>query len=780
MAGFAPPVDPRRFIVEAFVTYLRDPKLSTLFWLLSFFLFLLASPGTAQEKSKTGRATQQKPAQKERGQATESQIDPVDQHYRSAETFQLAGDLNSAEAEYRQVISLALQRMAAVRVLEQDTRQVMAFLRSALQTDPSDSSAQMALASVYFDSGDLANAKAILQAVLARDEHLPGAKNLLGKIYFMEGDYAGAADQLKGAWAEAPDIDVAYSLALAYLKLNQVSNAANLFDEMLASLGSSADVHVLIGRAYLDGGQYDLAISEFRKALSLNPAVTRAHVYLGRAYLLQPGDTHLTEAGKEFEAEIARNPKDYSSHFYLGITRFQQHEAGPAEFEFKKAISVEPNSPDAYFYLGRAQSEAGENDASLVQLEKAIQLYGASAKASQPAHELYAAILKKVGKDEQADHELEVAHSLASSSNHRDLIAPQGDPPNSEVRAMFVSPRLKPGRSKISSEQLSSLKEALGNAYHNLGVILARRGEYANAASFFAQAAEWTPKIKALDKNWGTASFRAQQYQNAIAPLERHTAADPQDMNARQMLALSYFMTEDFPKAAKTFRPLLASLPDNPSLLYAAGMSLGKSGDSREASEVFNRMLQKNPDAAEVHLFLAQAYADLKQDQEALDEFARALELNPKLPEVNYGAGLVHLRQGDRDSAEKEFRAELAVNPGNASAEYRLGSILLGEQKQAEAIGMLTDVVRQEPNDADAHYTLGKALLESGDLKPAIARLETAVHLDPSQPNPYYQLSLAYRRDGRAQEAEDSLRQYQQLKEKKIPHRSENDSGKSQ
>jgi len=171
------------------------------------------------------------------------------------------------------------------------------------------------------------------------------------------------------------------------------------------------------------------------------------------------------------------------------------------------------------------------------------------------------------------------------------------------------------------------LRDVLGNAYHNLGVILARGGQYADAANFFADAAKWSPNIQALDRNWGTANFRAQQYKGAIAPLERHTIADPQDLNARQMLALSYFMTDEFTKAGKTFRPILTSLPDNPSLMYAAGVSLSKSGDSKGASEIFNTMLQKNPDAPEVHLFLAQAYADLKQNQEALGEFSRALQL---------------------------------------------------------------------------------------------------------------------------------------------------------
>jgi len=92
---------------------------------------------------------------------------------------------------------------------------------------------------------------------------------------------------------------------------------------------------------------------------------------------------------------------------------------------------------------------------------------------------------------------------------------------------------------------------------------------------------------------------------------------------------------------------------------------------------------------------------------------------------------------------------------------------LMAQRKPAEAIELLADVVKKKPNDAEAHYELGKALLENGDLKPAIARLENAVSLQPEEPFAYYQLSLAYRRDGRNDDAESTLRKYERLKRKR-------------
>lgn len=651
--------------------------------------------------------------------------DPVEQHYQAAETFQLTGDFRSAETEYRHTISLALQRLAATRILAHDSKHAISMLQAATSADPADLDAQMSLAATYFESGDLANAKSLLTEILSKNERRPGAKSLLGKIFFLEEHYAQAAEQLQASLADDSNLDTAYSLGLTYLRLGKVSEASNVFDEMLTALGSSADLHILIGRAYQDGNRPELAADEFRKALQLDPKTVRAHAYLGSILLRQPNDAGLAEALGEFQAELAHNPTDYSSHLNLGIIYSKRSEFGLAAQELSKAVAIRPDSAEAHQALAEAFAKLGEQDRSLKEARIAQQLAEQEAKRS-------------------------AGTSTSGTGESRAMLTPLADPKNTV---------------KIPPRYIDGLKEALGNAYHNLGVILAQRSEYADASVLFSEAGKWAPQIKSLDRNWGTAAFRAQQYRAAIEPLQRYVTARPEDSSAKEMLALSYFMIEDFEKASANFRPILSAIENNPSLTYAAGVSLAKTGDAKGAGELFQKMLASNPNAAEVHLFLGQAYADQKQDEDAGKEFARAIELNSKLPEAHYGAGMVELRKGDLDRADRYFRDELALNPGDVSAEYRLGYVLLAQRRTPEAIDLLSAVVQKKPEDADAQYELGKAMLEHGDLKAAITSLENARRLKPLEPYAYYQLSLAYRRDGRSAEADASLKEYERLKQ---------------
>src|SRR5213080_3403443 len=111
-----PRVSPNAFTSKSFFPFLA-----------SCCALLLTLTGTAQEKPgpKPTAPAKQRQRQSVPSGNTGAVKDPVAGHYRAAETFQLAGDLNAAEIEYRHCISLALQRVAGIQVLAQAERQAL-------------------------------------------------------------------------------------------------------------------------------------------------------------------------------------------------------------------------------------------------------------------------------------------------------------------------------------------------------------------------------------------------------------------------------------------------------------------------------------------------------------------------------------------------------------------------------------------------------------------------------------------------------------------------------
>jgi tetratricopeptide (TPR) repeat protein len=677
--------------------------------------------------------------------------DTAQQHFDSAQTYQLAGDFDSAAKEYRRAIAVGLDHLGNLRTARQDYPGAEQLLQKAMAADPDDPDPAVDLAITELYSGDMPKAETDAKAVLQKHPDHFRARALLGKIDFLEGNYEAAADELHAALGLATDFDVAYSLALADLELKKTSLATVLFDEMKNSLPEGAQLHVLIGRAFLATGYQQLATREFERATALNPKYPQVHFYLGLASL--------------WSAQ-ARDVSPGESQLLLA----------KAETSLQEAITLQPEDSRAFFYLGQCY-------ASRQQWTKAVDAYRSVIKLTPAAQQMDAAMagayeglaeaLRKLGKNEEAAAESAKAQRIraplqkdGASAAGSETGKANGDSNQQELRSMM----LRPGNSEVRDAKAEaaykkSVSVLLGQSYHNLGVIDARVSHYTQAAEEFSQAAKWDASIPSLDRNWGVAAFRAEKYDEAAGPLERQLRLTPNDLSIRQMLGVCYYMGDKFAESAETFRPVVDQLPDNAGLLYAAGVSLVRSGDARNGARVFSRMLQKGQNVPGIHLMLGQAYAQQKNYPEAMGEFARALQLDAHTAEAHYGSGMVALEQGKLDTSADEFQQELSVNPGYIPAEYQLGYVRLEMHQADAAIPLLKDVVSRQPTHSDAHYELGKAWLEQGKVKDAIQDLETSIHLHPTD-YAFYQLSIAYRREGRANDAEQAMLMYQKLRPK--------------
>jgi tetratricopeptide (TPR) repeat protein len=708
--------------------------------------------------------------------------DPLNQHYSAAQTFQLGGDFERAEAEYDQVLALALQRMANLLIAEKnDSGKAIQLLEDAVAADPAYEDARIDLAMVYFRAGHLDKAGAAAAEVVKGDPRSVRALQLLGNVEFAQGNFAAAAEHLHTALGLQGDFDTAYSLALAYLSQQKLAETKLLFDELLNDMGSTPELHVLLGRAYRETGYLDEAIREFKKAIELDPHYPRVHYYLALAYLGQGEKERFPTARPLFERELEINPKEFFSTFFLGVIHLEDRDFPAAEEYLKKAVQLQPENPDPLLYLGQVYFETNRPELAISALRKSIDLTTDPSRNHyqvSKAHTMIGQIKIKMGKQEEAETELKRSQELREQAfqsdkesqdahetgQHELLPGLQGG----QEKPVFLQnrPPLDAAGEKKAQELRATLAEILANTYNNLGVIQARSERYAPAADYFRNASQWKPDLPGLDRNWGLASFRAQRFEEAIGPLASQVAHQPDDAKARNALGVSYFMTDKFAKTVEVFQPVLADLPDDPGVLYALGVSLVRTGDAAAASGVFRRMLEKNPNVAEVHVLLGQADADQNQYTPAVGEFSRALELDSKIEGAHFGWGLILLREGKIDDSVREFRAELEAHPGDAKAKYHLAYGLLMKQQKDQAFTLLSEVVRDKPDYADAQYQLGKILLERGDVKAAIERLEIAVHLDPTKDYNYFQLSAAYRRDGRLADAQHALQDYQKLKEK--------------
>ncbi len=705
-----------------------------------------------------------------------SATDPISDHFRAAESFQLASDYAQAEREYKLVLALALHRAGREQLALGSYLHAVESLESALAIQPDSLPIISDLAIAELWRGNLEHAEALAKTLDSSEAATPQTHALLGRIALARNDVKTAIQELQRAHEKQPDFDTAYNLALAHLQAKNLPPAQALFDELVATAVNKADARVFFGHAYLETNYVRQAMAEFQMAIKLDPTSSKAYSQLGLAYLREGGADRFPEARQAFAKALRLSPSEYSANFYLGVIRLQSRDLLGAQRALNIAARSMPTSPDPYLYLGQINLETRQFPLAVSALKKSIALT-ADAKRNQyqvaRAHYLLAQAYAQMNRSAEAATERQRASEIraleawggdASSmvDDKMPWLRQEGQASASaEAAGRLLKPQIEGSPSALRDPALLSI---IGNSYHNLGVIYAQRADYETGCQNFTAAAKWDRKISALERNWALACFRAKKFDVAVVPLQGLLSKSRSDAGVREMLGTSYYMTDQHAKAAQVFRPLAASPPDNPGVLYAMGVAFVRSGDPAAGASVFRRMLERHPNVPEVHLLLGEAYAKQDDEDNALKEFRTSLELNPQTQGVHSQIGQIFIRQRKMQEAAGEFRQELDTNPTDVSAKYELAYALLEDSKIDEAIGFLNEVIQATPDRADAYYQLGRAMLAKGDAASAVDQLQTAVRLDPQQDYGYYQLGMAYRKLGRTKDAEEALKKFQTLK----------------
>ena len=752
------------------------------------FLFLCAAPSLATPADDPGKA--------------------LKKQFDSAKASLAANDIATADLAYRKTIALGLRQLGNLAMSRGQYQQATEYLDEAVKQSPDDSGLQVEAAIAWFRRNDVAKAKSQINAVLAREPDNARAHNVLGRIYLFEGNPTASITELNAAASHEADFETVYFLGIAYLKAKKLAEAADVFAKLQASAGDSAALHVLFGRAYIVTHFPEPAVAELRKAVELDPKYPRAHSLLGYAYLDHLNEQGYPVARTMFQQELKIQPDDYLTLVLLGLTDVSLRDYAAAESVLLHAARVRPDGAAPYLYLGEAYTSTQRTKEAVTALEKYVSLVHNPEEFHRDLGRGYFLLgqgLLRLGRRDEAkkalarsqqlreaefkydqqhmffdqEHQIDAKENSDQGESHSSeriaglLESGAADEQSTQTMAQggvssdHLEPEPvalpKPQESPAARQYRTFASEVLASSYNDLGVMRAKDAKFPEAAEFFKQAAVWNPSLTGLDRNWGFASFKAEQYSEAVPPLERSLAAHPDDAFVRQLLGLSYFIEEKYPRTVEVLKPFDKNPPDDPGLLFAWGTALVRTRQSEAAANIFRRLLLQNSSNPSVHFLLGQAYAQQEDYSNALTEMKAALQLDARLPEVHYYAGLVYLHQSQFAPAADEFRAELQLRPDEPITNYHLGYSLLGLGQLPEAVEILQKVIHEKPDYEPAQFELGRALLQQGDAARAVQPLEIATRLTPDHDAAFFQLSQAYRKAGRPTEAGQALAKYQQL-----------------
>jgi len=259
------------------------------------------------------------------------------------------------------------------------------------------------------------------------------------------------------------------------------------------------------------------------------------------------------------------------------------------------------------------------------------------------------------------------------------------------------------------------------------------------------------------------AHYRQGDYKGAIAPFESVLRSAPDSFQARYLLGLSYFFTENYADAASTLEPLWPQQSDQLNYLYVLGIAANKAKRPELEQKALGRLVETGQNSPEFHLLMGKAHLNREEYDDAIHELELAAKGDPKLPFVHFELGLVYVKKQDFDRARAEFLSDIAIEPDLAYNYDQLGLISYLQQQDQEAVTNLKKALLLDSHLASSRFNLARAYQRQGNYAQALSEIDAAEKLDSKSYSIHYVKGQALRSLGRLEEAQAEMKMYTQM-----------------
>jgi tetratricopeptide (TPR) repeat protein len=250
------------------------------------------------------------------------------------------------------------------------------------------------------------------------------------------------------------------------------------------------------------------------------------------------------------------------------------------------------------------------------------------------------------------------------------------------------------------------------------------------------------------------------RYEALLAANPSDTAAQSGEVSVCEQLALKARAGGDDTLALRTLLGALHLLPNNPRLLYDAGVLEDSMKLYWDADNAVAR-LQALPagNTPDVLYLAARIKMDLGQLAPAAQNMSAYLQAKPDDATAHYGLGRMLQLEEHFDQARIEFQKSLALQPEQTESQFELGEIALAQNRNQDAIDQYAKTLAGNPKHGGALAGTGIALFRLKHYDQAELWLRKATAAAPEYQPAHYYLGLTLARLGRQAEAKLELAQ---------------------
>jgi tetratricopeptide (TPR) repeat protein len=295
-------------------------------------------------------------------------------------------------------------------------------------------------------------------------------------------------------------------------------------------------------------------------------------------------------------------------------------------------------------------------------------------------------------------------------------------------------------------------------------------GHFDDALSRLEPLTKMTPEPPGTERLRGFVFYQQRDMAAAEAAYAKAIQQDPHDLESMQMRGVALYSLGRPAEAIPLLETARASVPAaNVDPNYVLGICYIATRRYDEARHAFAAQYGFSPDSAPAYLLAGRLLLRQENPAAAEDFTRKALALQPRLPLAHQLLGEIDLARGQLPEAIAELNEERDMNPLNGAVYDRLGDAYVRSGDDAKAQEALSRAILLEPTATGPYILLGKVMLDQQNYLLATLYLERARAMDPGNFITHNLLSQAYRRTGRAAEANQEIQTAQQIQSGKKP-----------
>jgi tetratricopeptide (TPR) repeat protein len=284
---------------------------------------------------------------------------------------------------------------------------------------------------------------------------------------------------------------------------------------------------------------------------------------------------------------------------------------------------------------------------------------------------------------------------------------------------------------------------AMGHLYSELASAYGNRGEYLNKAiEFYKDALKLDPSATFLSEELTELYIQSGQLNRAVTDAEELIKKNPDNLDARRVLARIYIKLVGDPQTGKTDENMLKKAieqfkvivdkdkNDQESRLILARL-YNWAHNSVDSEKTYKSVLEVEPDNEEALTGLANVYAGIGDTKGAIEMLKRASDKDPNLRSLSALAGFYHDMK-DFKSAADTWKRMLPLAPENGKLKRAYALDLLFSDQVDEALNIYKEIAATDPRDWDVQLKLSKIYQDKRDFAAAHAAFLKAKQIEPT------------------------------------------------